>query len=78
MAERTAKFYPFELDTKPDSCWSFHTGPDGRVYAAACCEFVPGEVVHIVRYNGQTDSLDRGVDVAEAVSEPADSGRGAQ
>lgn len=76
---RTTQFYPFEgIDPEPDSCWSLHTGPDGRVYAAACCECEPGGVVHIARYNDQTERLDTLVNVAEAVGEPAATGRATQ
>ena len=52
---KTAKFYPFEHDPKPDSCWSLSTGPDGRIYASSCCEGVPGGGVFVVRYNDETD-----------------------
>ena len=53
-------------------------GPDGRIYAAACCEHLSGGIVHILRYNDATDSLDHVLNVAEAVGEPADSGRATQ
>lgn len=75
---RSTKFYPFPLEPKPDSCWSLHAGPDGKIYVAACCEHIPGGVAHILRYNAETDSLDDLLDVAETVGEPFDSGRASQ
>ena len=76
---RTTDFYPFVgIDPAPDTCWSLHTGPDGRIYAAACCEHIPGGVVHIVRYNDQTDQLDCLINVGEAVGESPDTGRATQ
>ena len=75
---KTSTFYPFEREPMPDSCWSLSAGPDGRIYAASCCECVPGGGVYVVRYNDETDSLDTVVDVAEATGEPLDSGRATQ
>jgi len=75
---KKAAYYPFEHDPVPDSCWSLTTGPDGRVYAASCCESVPGGGVRIVRYDDASDSLQTLVNVPEAVGEPADSGRASQ
>ena len=74
----STKFYPFELKPEPDSCWSLHAGPDGKIYAAACCEHEPGGVVHVLRYNDQNDLLDHVLNVAEAVGEPFNSGRASQ
>jgi len=75
---KNAKFYGFEHEPVRDSCWSLSAGPDGRIYAAACCEMIPGGGVLIVRYNDQTDSLETIVDVPEAVGEPVTSGRATQ
>ena len=67
-----------KVEPRPDSCWDLHAGPDGRIYVAACCETLPGGVVHVLRYNDATDSLDHVLNVAEAVGEPAASGRATQ
>ncbi|MGB2820754.1 MAG: hypothetical protein WBF17_07225, partial [Phycisphaerae bacterium] len=75
---KTSTFYPFEREPMPDSCWSLSAGPDGRIYAASCCEGTPGGGAYIVRYNDETDSLDTVVDVAEATGEPLTSGRATQ
>ena len=75
---KTSKFYPFERDPMPDSCWSLSTGPDGRIYAASCCESVPGGGVYVMRYDDESDSLETVIDVAEATGEPLDSGRATQ
>src|SRR5262249_26260616 len=52
------KWYPFTQHPDSDTCWSLSVGPDGRIYAAACAESVPGGVVKPVRYNEQRDDLD--------------------
>src|SRR6516162_7701637 len=52
------KWYPFTGHPDSDTCWSLSVGPDGRIYAAACAESVPGGVVKLVRYNEQKDALD--------------------
>jgi len=75
---RGTTFYDFQVEPKPDSCWDLHTGPDGRIYVSACCERLRGGIVHILRYNEATDSLDHVLNVAEAVGEPATSGRATQ
>jgi hypothetical protein len=72
------KFYPFTEHPDSDTCWSVSTGPDGRVYAAACAEGVPGGVVKPVRYNEQRDALDYLFNLAEKVDDPGDSGRATQ
>src|SRR5258708_17464666 len=46
-------WYPFTGHPDSDTCWSLSVGPDGRIYAAACAESVPGGVVKPVRYNEQ-------------------------
>lgn len=71
-------WYEFSEHPDSDSCWSLSTGPDGRIYVAACAEKVPGGVVKVVRYNEQTDSLEYLFDVDEVVDDPFDSGRATQ
>jgi len=71
-------FYPFDREPTPDSCWSLSAGPDGRIYAASCCESVPGGGVYVVRYDDETDSLQTVIDVAEATGHPLDDGRATQ
>ncbi|MBZ5582415.1 MAG: hypothetical protein LAQ30_09485 [Acidobacteriia bacterium] len=74
-ADYAVKFYPFTQHPDSDTCWSLSAGPDGRIYAAACAESVPGGIVKPVRYNEQRDDLDYLFDLAEKVEDPADSGR---
>jgi hypothetical protein len=69
------KWYPFTGHPNSDTCWSLSVGPDGRIYAAACAESMPGGVVKLVRYNEQCDDLDYLFDLAEKVDDPGDSGR---
>jgi len=71
-------WYPFSEHPESDSCWSLSVGPDGRIYAAACCEGVPGGVVQVVRYNEQTDAVDYLFAMDEVVDDPHDSGRATQ
>jgi hypothetical protein len=71
-------WYPFTEHPTSDSCWSLSVGPDGRIYAAACAESVPGGTVKVVRYNEGTDSLDYLFAVDEMVDDPRDSGRATQ
>lgn len=71
-------WYPFSAHPDSDSCWSLSVGPDGQIYAASCCEHVPGETVKVVRYNEETDALDYLFDVDEMVDDPRDSGRATQ
>ena len=72
------KWYPFTGHPNSDTCWSLSVGPDGRIYAAACAESMPGGVVKPVRYNEQSDGLDYLFDLAEKVDDPGDSGRASQ
>lgn len=76
--EYEVKWYQFTEHPDSDSCWSLSVGPDGKIYAAACCEHTPGGTVKVVRYNEETDSLDYLFDVAEVVDDPPDSGRATQ
>ena len=71
-------WYPFTGHADADTCWSVSVGPDGRIYAAACAESVPGGVVKVVRYNEQTDTLDYLFSLDEMVDDPGDSGRATQ
>src|ERR1019366_5447284 len=73
-----AAWYPFTGHPDADTCWSLSVGPDGRIYAAACAESVPGGVVKVVRYNEQRDALDYLFSVDEMVDDPGDSGRAPQ
>jgi hypothetical protein len=71
-------WYPFTEHPDSDTCWSLSVGPDGRIYAAACAEGVPGGVVKPVRYNEQKDGLDYLFNLAEMVDDPGDSGHATQ
>jgi hypothetical protein len=71
-------WYPFDGYADADTCWAVSVGPDGRIYAAACAEGVPGGTVKVVRYNEQKDALDYLFSVDEMVNDPGDSGRGTQ
>ncbi|MEI2724597.1 MAG: hypothetical protein V9H26_13975 [Verrucomicrobiota bacterium] len=73
-----SSWYPFTGHPDADTCWSLSVGPDGRIYAAACAESVPGGVVKLVRYNEHTDSLDYLLSLDEVVEDPGDSGRATQ
>ena len=72
------KFYPFVDHPDADTCWSVSTGPDGRIYAAACAEGVPGGTVKVMRYNRERDKLDYLFDVGDKVGDPGNSGRATQ
>src|SRR5262249_2044560 len=71
-------WYPVTGHPAADTCWSVSVGPDGRIYAAACAEGVPGGVVKVVRYNENTDALDYLFSLDEMVNDPGDSGRATQ
>ena len=71
-------WYEFTEHKASDTCWSLSVGPDGRIYAAACAENVPGGVVKVVRYNEEKDGLDYLFAVSEKVNDPGDSGRATQ
>ncbi len=74
----TCHWYPFTEHPDSDSCWSLSVGPDGRIYASACCESHPGGIVKVVRYNEEEDKLDYLFDLDKKVDDPRDSGRGTQ
>lgn len=71
-------WHPFSAHPNSDSCWSVSTGPDGKIYAAACCEHLPGERVVVVRYNDEKDALDYLLEMDEVVEDPRNSGRATQ
>ena len=71
-------WYEFSGHPLSDSCWSLSVGPDGRIYASACCEHEPGDTAKVVRYNEENDALDYLFDVDEVVEDPRDSGRATQ
>jgi hypothetical protein len=75
MTACRTSWYAFSEHPVSDSCWALSTGPDGRAYAASCCEMTPGETAKVVRYNDQTDSLEYLFDVDQMVDDPRDSGR---
>jgi hypothetical protein len=73
-----ARFYPFSERPLADSCWSLHTGPDGRVYAAACIEHTGGQSVTVVRYDEGRDGIEYLFDMDEVTGDLRDSGRATQ
>ena len=51
-------WYPFLEHPDSDTCWSLSVGPDGRVYAAACAEGVPGGVaLEAINHDGHPCAL---------------------
>lgn len=74
----TLSWYQYTEHPDSDSCWSLSTGPDGRIYASACCELTPGGFVKLVRYNEATDSLEYLLDLDQVIEDPHDSGRATQ
>ena len=66
----TITWHPFSDHPEADSCWSVSTGPDGRIYAAACCEGVPGGTAKIMRYDPGRDELEALFDLGEATDDP--------
>ena len=71
-------FYRFDQWPDSDSCWSLSTGPDGRIYAAACVELIDGSSVCLTRYNDRTDAIDYLLEMDRAVGDLRDSGRATQ
>jgi hypothetical protein len=71
-------WYPFTGHPDAATCWSVSVGPEGRIYAAACAESVPGGVVKVVRYNEHTDELDYLFSLDKMVNDPGHSGRATQ
>ena len=72
------KWYEFTECPDSDTCWALSVGPDGRIYAAACAEGVPGGIVTVVRYNEEKDGLDYLFSADKVTDDPADSGRATQ
>jgi hypothetical protein len=72
------QWFPFSEHPKSDSCWSLSVGPEGRIYAAACCEMRGGETVKLMRYNEQTQQLDCLFEADKVIDDPRDSGRATQ
>lgn len=77
-----AAMIPFDKLPLSDTCWSLLTGPDDRIYAAACTEHTGGVAAYLVRYTpaaklgaGKMEYL---FDIGEAVGEPGNNGRAAQ
>ena len=77
-AAGVVRWYPFTRHPDADSCWAVSAGPDGRIYASACCEGMPGGTAKIMRYNRARDDLDYLFDIAEATDDPPTSGRATQ
>ena len=83
-SEKIAKaaMIPFDKLPLSDTCWSLLTGPDDRIYAAACTEHTGGVSAYLVRYT-PAKQLGKGkleylFDIGDAVGEPADNGRATQ
>ncbi len=74
----SAAFYPFSEQPEADSCWSLHTGPDGRIYAAACIEHTGGATASVLRYNADRDALDTLFEMDKVTGDLRDSGRATQ
>lgn len=72
------RYYEFTERPLSDSCWSLHTGPDQRIYAAACCEHTGGETATVVRYDKASDSFEYLFDVDRVTGDLRDSGRATQ
>ncbi len=70
-----SRFMQFAERPLSDSCWSLHTGPDGRVYASACAEHSPGESVTVVRHRTADDTLEYLFDMDVVTGDLRDSGR---
>jgi hypothetical protein len=77
-ADYKVKWYEFTEHKVSDTCWSLSVGPDGRIYAAACAEGVPGGIVKLTRYNEAKDALDYLFDLDKMVDDPGNSGRATQ
>lgn len=61
-----------------DTCWSLTSGPGDIAYAGICCEHTGGVSAYVASYDAATKKMDYLVDVADAVGDPADSGRATQ
>ena len=77
-----ARMIVFERLPLSDTCWSLSTGPDDRIYAAACTEHIGGVAAYLMRYTPAAElgkgRLEYLFDVGDAVGEPANNGRATQ
>lgn len=71
-------WHPFAEHPEADSCWSVSAGPDGRIYASACCECLPGGTAKIMRYDRDRNQLESLFDLSEVTDDPPSSGRATQ
>ena len=71
-------YHEFSERPLSDSCWGIQTGPDGRIYAAACIEHTGGQSVTVVRYDPAADRLQYLFDMDEVTGDLRDSGRATQ
>lgn len=71
-------WHPFDAVPASDSCWAVATGPDGAVYAAACCEYRPGGTVMLMRFDPESGCFVPVLDLARAVDDLPESGRASQ
>ena len=71
-------FLQFAERPLSDSCWSLHTGPDQKIYAAACAEHSPGETVTVTRHRRCDDSIEYLFDMDRVTGDLRDSGRATQ
>ncbi len=74
----TCTYFEFSKHPDSDSTWALSVGPDGRIYAGACAETVPGGVAWVVRYNEKKNALDYLFQADKLVDDPGDSGRATQ
>ncbi|MFW6189611.1 MAG: hypothetical protein ACOC7T_04180 [Planctomycetota bacterium] len=75
---KKATFYPYDQVPVSDTTWSLHTGPDRRIYGAACIERRSGCSAIVARYDDETDSMEYLFDVGIAGGDPPDSGHPTQ
>ena len=78
MGLRQARFYVYDQVPISDTTWSLHTGPDRRIYAAACIENRGGAAAVVARYDDQADGIEYLFDMGEVSGDRADSGRATQ
>lgn len=71
-------YLEFSEQPLSDSCWSVQTGPDGRVYIAACTEHTGGETATVLRYNEKNQSLESLFELDKVTGDLRDSGRATQ
>ncbi len=78
MGLRQARFHVYDQVPISDTTWSLHTGPDRRIYAAACIENRGGAAAVVARYDDQADGIEYLFDMGEVSGDRADSGRATQ